>query len=111
MYNSTSCINFLNLSLLLSKVSGLFRLIPLGVEIVVAIVDSDGWLKSRSAVKSFSIGEAGCLGRGSVKYSEDFNRLSSDSDSYSEWGVSSTGRFGSGFSSNLVGSRVLGFSS
>src|ERR1700678_912122 len=111
MYNSMSCINFLNLSLLPSKVSGLFKLISLGAGVVVAIGDSDGWLKSCSAVKSFSTGEAGCLGQGSVKYSEDTKGLSSDSDLCSEWGVSSTGRSGSGFSSNPVGSRVLGFSS
>src|ERR1700678_4443789 len=112
MYNSTSCINFLNLSLLPSKVSGLFKLISLGAGVaVVALVKNEVWLKSRNAVKRFSIGEAGCLGRGSVKYSEDTNGLSSDSFSCSEWGVSSTDRSGLGFSSNPVGSKVLGFSS
>src|ERR1700678_2797875 len=108
MYNSTSCMNFLNLSLLPSKVSGLFKLISFGAG-VVAMVDSDkGWLKPSSAAKRFLIGEAGCSGRGSVKYSEDSKGLLSDSDLCSEWGVSSTGRSGSGFSSNPVSSGVLG---
>src|ERR1700678_978787 len=110
MYSSTSCINFLNLSLLPSKVSGLFKLISLGADVVVAMSDS-GRLKSSSAEKKFSMGETGCAGRGSVKYSEDTKGLSSDSVSCSEWGVSSTDRSGLGFSSNPVGSKVLGFSS